>query len=118
MPDLQPSNMQAQGDQPLQQPAPARAQLPRLRGAPQPPPAEPAIDVGAFHVAPSALVIRPGERARVTVTLRNEASRVCREQLALDISGRSVVLQPDLKSAADGNPRLPSYVILPAPGFC
>ncbi len=89
--------MQAQGDQPLQQPASARAQLPRLRGAPPPPPppAEPAIDVGAFHVAPSALVIGPGERARVTVTLRDEGSRVCREQLMLDISDRSV-LQPDL----------------------
>jgi len=81
----------AQSTLPLQQPAPAQAQLPRLRGAsaqpPQSPP-EPSMSIGAFSVTPSALVIAPGERARISVTLRAEGSRMCSEKLILDVSDR------------------------------
>ena len=81
----------SQASLPLQQPAPVQAQLPRMRGASQPAtaPPKPAMDVGAYHVSPSVLMLGPGKRAHVDVTLRAQDTRVCQEHLAIDVSDRS-----------------------------
>lgn len=60
-----------------------QAQLPRVRGAPQP-----AADVGAYRISPSVLMLGPGERARVGVTLCAPDTRTCHECLAIDVSDR------------------------------
>lgn len=68
-----------------------QAQLPRMRGSAQPPPSpEPSVEVGAYRIVPSMLIVAPGERARVAVTLRADVTRLCREQLVLDVSERFV----------------------------
>ena len=65
-----------------------QAQLPRMRGAPAPAPPQPAADVGAYRIFPSVLLLAPGERARVGVTLCAPDTRTCHERLAIDVSDR------------------------------
>ena len=67
-----------------------QAQLPRVRGAAQPAlaPPQPAANVGAYHISPSVLLLGPGERARMGVTLCAPDTRTCHERLAIDVSDR------------------------------
>ena len=68
-----------------------QAQLPRVRGAAPAPPAppQPTTDVGAYHISPSVLLLAPGERACVGVTLCAPDTRTCHERLAIGVSDRS-----------------------------